>query len=264
MPSIKSFKQDSKNQNPKNHVEKKDGNHLKNNTEKKASNEKSNNEKVNQEKSIHATEDIKLNQEHKKSEKRRPGREKKIEVVNVDIAVSEQQLNNNQLFENGDNSELNATENVRSESEKSIKDENFKTAAQSEISTDNKSDLPPGESESDFELNLKNKIENENKVEINFPGSEVLRAKLPNTFKVVDKVATDWVHDGRFEELPLKNPLAQYFVAKGLRQAKTIEKKIMNSPTTEKLAMNVFTAALKVQSTVSEVKNKVDQIRKKK
>src|ERR1022692_2237540 len=38
------------------------------------------------------------------------------------------------------------------------------------------------------------------KIEISFPGSEILRAKMPKPFAVAEKVATEWVNDGNFED----------------------------------------------------------------
>ena len=49
------------------------------------------------------------------------------------------------------------------------------------------------------------------KIELNFKGSEILRAKFPKPFQVAEQIATEWVNGGRFEGLPLGHPLAQYF-----------------------------------------------------
>jgi hypothetical protein len=95
------------------------------------------------------------------------------------------------------------------------------------------------------------------KVELHFKGSEILRAKFPKPFEVAEQIATDWVHDGRFEGLPLGHPLAQFFAAKGLRKAKEIEKKVMESPVTEKLAMQALTAGMKAQEIINQVRTKV-------
>lgn len=95
------------------------------------------------------------------------------------------------------------------------------------------------------------------KVEINFKGSEILRAKFPKTFETAEKIATDWVHDGRFEGIDLGHPLAQYFAAKSLRKAKEIEKKVLESPITEKVAMNALTAGMKAQEIINQVRSKL-------
>lgn len=101
------------------------------------------------------------------------------------------------------------------------------------------------------------------RVEVQFYGSEVLRARFPKPFELVESVATDWVNDGKFEGLPVGHPLLQFFAAKGLQKAKEVEKNVMNSPTTEKIAMKVFEAGIKAQGTVQELKSQVEEIRKK-
>lgn len=67
------------------------------------------------------------------------------------------------------------------------------------------------------------------KFELNFPLSFVLKAKAPKAFDLVERVAGDWINDGRFESLPVGHPLAQILAAKALTQAKSIEKKVLNS-----------------------------------
>lgn len=64
------------------------------------------------------------------------------------------------------------------------------------------------------------------KIHLNFYGSEVLRARLPKTFELAEAVADDWVKDGRFEALPVGHPLAQAAAQIGLRKAKDLEKKL--------------------------------------
>lgn len=97
----------------------------------------------------------------------------------------------------------------------------------------------------------------ENHVEIKFPGSEILRAKFSKPFEVAESIATEWVNDGKFEGLPLGHPLAQYFAAKGLQKAKQVEKKVMESPVTEKVAMQALQAGMKAQEIISQVRSKV-------
>lgn len=103
----------------------------------------------------------------------------------------------------------------------------------------------------------------EEKIEIQFPGSEMVRSRFPKPFEVAEKVATDWVKDGDFQNLQVGNPLVEFVAAKGLRQAKDLEKKVLNSPVTEKVAMQVFTAGMKAQGLIQDLKNQVDQIRSK-
>jgi hypothetical protein len=95
------------------------------------------------------------------------------------------------------------------------------------------------------------------KIEINFPGSELIRAKFPLPFDLAESVATDWLNDGKFEDLPVNHPLAKTFAQQGLLKAKEIEKKVMASPVTEKVTMQAFTYAVKAQSFIKEMKAKV-------
>lgn len=105
----------------------------------------------------------------------------------------------------------------------------------------------------------KTSASSEPKIEINFAGSEVLRAKFPKPFEVAEKVATDWVHDGKFENLPVGSPLAQQLAGEGLRKAKELEKKVLSSPMTEKLAMQALSAGMKAQSFLQELRTKIQR-----
>lgn len=67
------------------------------------------------------------------------------------------------------------------------------------------------------------------KFELNFPGSFLLKAKAPKAFDLAERVAGDWVNDGKFESLPVGHPLAQILAAKVLTKAKDVEKKALNS-----------------------------------
>ena len=99
-----------------------------------------------------------------------------------------------------------------------------------------------------------------NKIEINFPGSEVLRAKFPKSFEAAESVVTDWVNDGKFDEIPeMGHPLAKAALQHGLLKAKEIEKKVMSSPVTEKVTMQAFSYAMKAQNLVNQLKTKVNQ-----
>ncbi|MBC7371278.1 MAG: hypothetical protein H7326_06930 [Bdellovibrionaceae bacterium] len=66
----------------------------------------------------------------------------------------------------------------------------------------------------------------EKKIHIEFPYSEMIRARAPKFFEVAETVATDWVNDGNFENVPVGHPVAQMTVAAGLRKAKEVEKKL--------------------------------------
>lgn len=66
----------------------------------------------------------------------------------------------------------------------------------------------------------------EEKVHLEFYGSELIRQKAPKVMEIADTVANEWKHDGQFQGLPLGNPLAQMAAAKALRTAKDVEKKL--------------------------------------
>lgn len=66
----------------------------------------------------------------------------------------------------------------------------------------------------------------DDKIHLNFYGSELLRARAPKVFEIADAVADDWMKDGRFEALPVGHPLAQMAAQVGLRKAKDLEKKL--------------------------------------
>ncbi len=97
------------------------------------------------------------------------------------------------------------------------------------------------------------------KMELRFTGSEYLRAQFPKSFEIAETVASDWVHNGNFEGLPIENPLAQFLASKGLQKAKEVEKKVLESPVTEKIAMKAFETGLKVQSQIQEIKKKINK-----
>ena len=115
--------------------------------------------------------------------------------------------------------------------------------------------------------NVKTQTESRNsdseRVEINFYGSETLRAKFPKPFELLEDVATEWVHDGTFENLPVGHPIAQLLLGRGLKKAKEVEKKIRASPQTEKVMMKVLQAGMKAQVVVNELKSRAETILKK-
>lgn len=64
------------------------------------------------------------------------------------------------------------------------------------------------------------------KVKIEFPYSEVVRAAIPKAFDVAEKVATDWKNEGQFQDLGLPHPLVDVVAAEALKKAKQVEKKL--------------------------------------
>jgi hypothetical protein len=98
------------------------------------------------------------------------------------------------------------------------------------------------------------------KIEISFFGSETLRAKFPKPFELAEDVATQWVHDGDFDNLPVGNPLAQLLLGRGLKKAKQVEKQIMASPKTEQVILKALQAGIKAQSIVNEIKTRAETL----
>lgn len=64
------------------------------------------------------------------------------------------------------------------------------------------------------------------KVTIEFPYSEILRAKAPEAFELAEKVATDWKYEGDFTDLGIGHPVAGIVASQALQKAKNVEKKL--------------------------------------
>lgn len=65
--------------------------------------------------------------------------------------------------------------------------------------------------------------------ELQFPGSFIVKEKVPKVFDLAERIAGDWVNDGKFEALPVGHPLVQILAAKTLAKAKSLEKNVLNS-----------------------------------
>lgn len=57
-------------------------------------------------------------------------------------------------------------------------------------------------------------------------GATVVKGTFPKPFEIAEKVVEDWKHDGDFSELPVNQPLVQFYLGLGLRKAKQTEKNI--------------------------------------
>jgi hypothetical protein len=121
-------------------------------------------------------------------------------------------------------------------------------ATETEIESDN---------QQSSEDSLSEDSSSKNRVHLDFYGSQILRARFPKVFNNLETVATDWINNGNFKDLEVGHPLADFFAAKGLRRAKDLETQILESPTTEKVAMKVFEVGLKAQGLVEEIKGKL-------
>lgn len=107
------------------------------------------------------------------------------------------------------------------------------------------------------ESNTQAASDSTDKVEIHFPGSEILRAKWSKPFEVAEKIATEWKKGGDFENLDLGNPVAEAFAASGLRKAKELEKKVVDSGVIEKVATEALTFGLKAQQEIQTIREQV-------
>lgn len=69
------------------------------------------------------------------------------------------------------------------------------------------------------------------KIKIEFPFSDILRAQAPKVFATVEDVATNvthqWKNDERFENIGLPHPLAEMAATQILDKAKKVEKKLV-------------------------------------
>lgn len=78
----------------------------------------------------------------------------------------------------------------------------------------------------DVKADAKADDQTKEKVTIEFPYSEFLRAQVPKVFDVAEKVATDWKHEGDFTDLGIDHPVAGIVASQALQKAKTVEKKL--------------------------------------
>ncbi len=91
------------------------------------------------------------------------------------------------------------------------------------------------------------------KVTIEFPYSELLRAKAPKAFDVAEKVATDWKNEGDFTDLGITHPVAGIAASQVLSKAKDVEKKLE-----EKGVFSIAKMGLEIaKAQVETIKNKI-------
>jgi len=91
------------------------------------------------------------------------------------------------------------------------------------------------------------------KVTIEFPYSEIIRAKVPKSFEIAEKVATDWKHEGDFTNLGIDHPVAGIVASQALQKAKDVEKKLE-----EKGIFSIAKMGLELAKTqVENLKNKI-------
>ena len=57
-------------------------------------------------------------------------------------------------------------------------------------------------------------------------GAALMKTSFPKPFELAEKVVEDWKQDGDFSELPINQPLVQFYVGLGLRKVKQTEKQL--------------------------------------
>jgi len=71
-------------------------------------------------------------------------------------------------------------------------------------------------------IDLKNQIESvKGMVQM---GTAIVKSSFPKPFEIAEKVVENWKEDGDFSELPIEQPLVQFYLGLGLRKAKQTEK----------------------------------------
>lgn len=73
-------------------------------------------------------------------------------------------------------------------------------------------------------IDLKNQIESvKGMVQM---GTAIVKSSFPKPFEIAEKVVENWKEDGDFSELPIEQPLLQFYLGLGLRKAKETEKEL--------------------------------------
>ena len=91
-------------------------------------------------------------------------------------------------------------------------------------------------------------------VKIEFPYSELIRAKVPKAFEVVEKAATDWKNEGDFTDLGIGHPLAGIVASQALQKAKDVEKKLEEKGVISMAKMGLEIAKSQVETIKSKMK----------
>lgn len=92
------------------------------------------------------------------------------------------------------------------------------------------------------------------KIKIEFPYSELARAKAPKVFEVAETVANQWVNNEKFENLGLPHPIAEVAAVKALEKAKEVEKKLEEKGVITAAKMGVEIAKLQAQAFLQKIK----------
>lgn len=60
-----------------------------------------------------------------------------------------------------------------------------------------------------------------------FPGRDYLSSRFPESIALLDRVASEWVHDGNFDFLPIPNKKAKSLIVGGFNWARSLESRIV-------------------------------------
>lgn len=91
-------------------------------------------------------------------------------------------------------------------------------------------------------------------IRIEFPYSELIRAKVPKAFDVAEKVATDWKNEGDFTDLGIPHPVAGIVASQALKKAKDVEKKLEEKGVFSIAKMGLEIAKAQVENIRSKIK----------
>ncbi len=111
------------------------------------------------------------------------------------------------------------------------------------------------DNENNDENNNDSEAKSKEKVTIEFPYSELIRAKAPKAFDVAEKVATDWKNEGDFTDLGIGHPVAEIVASQALKKAKDVEKKLE-----EKGVFSIAKMGFEIaKAQVENLKNKIQK-----
>ena len=109
------------------------------------------------------------------------------------------------------------------------------------------------ENENNGDNNDSSEVKPKEKVTIEFPYSDLLRAKAPKAFDVAEKVATDWKNEGDFTDLGIGHPVAEIVASQTLQKAKEVEKKLDEKGVFSIAKMGLEIAKAQVETLVKKI-----------
>lgn len=92
------------------------------------------------------------------------------------------------------------------------------------------------------------------KVKIDFPFSELVRAQIPKVFDVAETAATQWKNNEKFENLGVSHPIGELALQKALEKAKEVEKKLEEKGVISAAKMGFAVAKFQAQDILKKFK----------